>query len=216
MPVTQTKVQVNKDYKSLSYVCRLDAFVNGVPFSVRWHVDLMALELATKDSLFNVIAIMIRGNLDHNGIKHNKADLEYVVNKMMDGMYKYIPELKPKKPIEVPEGWNPFSKDKNTHGSVGQINGKPVSQLAKMLPGVGAKCAPPCNCYDYKDADTSDWTIETCIIHLNDRHGTLPEKDSRYWDREKIAKWLDELHDSGKVNLEFQPWDSEGKEENGN
>lgn len=35
------------------------------------------------------------------------------------------------------------------------------------------------------------------IQHLNDKHKMS---------REKIADWLDELHDSGKINLEFEPW----------
>lgn len=213
MTVTQSQVQVSKNLQNLTYQCKYKGFVDGVPFEVRWNVDAMALELVDKDALKNTIAIMIRGNLDHNKISHSKNDLHTIVNKMVNEMYKYIPVLAKKaqpysKPVAVPEGWGP---DKTTQGGVGKINGKPVSQLAELLPGMKVNVDYPCECIINTQA-----ALESVIIHLNDQHGTLPKTAKNYWDREKIAKWLDEIHDSGIVNLEFQPWDSEGKEENGN
>lgn len=88
------------------------------------------------------------------------------------------------------------------HGSFGpnkpQPNTKSISEVSKELPGM--KYVPTfqerrsigCNCMPSKPQGL--WGF---IQHLNDNH-----KHSR----EKIAKWLDELHDSGKVNLEFEPW----------
>lgn len=78
---------------------------------------------------------------------------------------------------------------------------EPVAQKAKKLPGMefrtecpGEFLGNPCV---YKDR------LYHMVQHLNDEHR---------WTRESIADFLDELHDSGQVNLEFQPWDEEPPE----
>lgn len=70
-----------------------------------------------------------------------------------------------------------------------------VSQASNQLPGVKEKVRFPCNCHLLKDRLM---TVKSVIIHLNDDCG---------WSRERIADWLDELHDSGIINIEFQSWD---------
>lgn len=65
------------------------------------------------------------------------------------------------------------------------------------LPGIKQKMP---ECPDLKcGVKESDWTLRGMIMHLNDSHK---------WTREKIADWLDELHDAGKINIEFEPWEA--------
>ena len=78
-----------------------------------------------------------------------------------------------------------------------------VAKMSFDLPGMKAQISPPCGCFSNQVSYFI--FLRDSIMHLNDFH--------KEWTREKIADWLDELHDSGKVNLEFSPWD-EGEEEN--
>lgn len=71
-----------------------------------------------------------------------------------------------------------------------------VTVKSRTLPGMAALVTCPCEFPTHED---EAWII---IQHLNDNIG---------WSREKIADWLDELHDSGQINIEFQPW-NEGEE----
>jgi len=97
-----------------------------------------------------------------------------------------------------------------------------VAEESRRLPGVSEKVVCPCErpaiplvidsyesaglrymveeCCTLKGfvGQNNTSTIRNIIIHLN---------DDIKWSREKIADWLDELHDSGQVNIEFQPWD---------
>jgi hypothetical protein len=68
-----------------------------------------------------------------------------------------------------------------------------VAQWAKLLPGVNTKVKYPCKCGNRTDL------VYDVIIHLNDYH-----KD---WNRERIADWIDEMHDKGLINAEFSPWE---------
>lgn len=71
-----------------------------------------------------------------------------------------------------------------------------ISARTKNLPGMGYLVKnPPCLHFTHKDV-----TLWRLVQHLNDQHR---------WSREKIADFLDELHDSGQVNLEFSPWKEE-------
>lgn len=62
--------------------------------------------------------------------------------------------------------------------------------LSKMLPGANAMIFPPCAC-----KNTTKVPVRAAVIHLNDVH---------LWKREAIADWLDEVHESGEVDLEFK------------
>jgi hypothetical protein len=86
-----------------------------------------------------------------------------------------------------------------------------VSRTSKKLPGMNYITDYPCGCKRLEDTvDEYGWhlrrvtdepvrgTLWGAVQHLNDKH--------KEWSRERIADWLDELHESGKVNLEFQPW----------
>lgn len=46
--------------------------------------------------------------------------------------------------------------------------------------------------------------VRETIIFLN---------DSVQWTREQIADWLDGLHDSGVINIEFEPWEEENEQD---
>lgn len=74
------------------------------------------------------------------------------------------------------------------------------SNLAKILsyalPGMTARVEMPAECLSEHGSKYK--VLRSAVMHLNDSHK---------WSREKIADWLDELHDSGAVNLEFQPWE---------
>lgn len=65
---------------------------------------------------------------------------------------------------------------------------KMLKRKSKSLPGMKRDVNHPCSC-GYAPAPL--WNV---VIHLNDNHA---------WSREKIADWLDELHDAGIVNIEF-------------
>lgn len=76
-----------------------------------------------------------------------------------------------------------------------------ISMAATKLPGMGVMMEPPCDCSWLRGAKP----LMENVIHLNDFHG---------WSREKIADWIDELHEAGTINAEFQPWDEgEGEKE---
>ena len=59
---------------------------------------------------------------------------------------------------------------------------------SRQLPGVENKVRYPCIHYSVAN------TIWGIIQHLN---------DVDKWSREKIADWLDDLHDKGEINIEF-------------
>lgn len=90
------------------------------------------------------------------------------------------------------------------HGSFGPTNPQPksISEVSKELPGMDyapsffERMSIGCNCSPFRTSQ-SLWGF---IQHLNDNHR---------FSREKIADWLDALHDSGKINLEFEPWKEE-------
>jgi hypothetical protein len=88
-----------------------------------------------------------------------------------------------------------------------------VSSKSKKLPGMDHKVVCPAlgaslgDMYGLKGektailcTDEKPSSLWNQVQHLNDEHE---------WPREKIADWLDELHDSGEVNLEFEPWEEE-------
>lgn len=76
-----------------------------------------------------------------------------------------------------------------------------IANISKTLPGVQQVVGYPCDCEEY-DSCHKLWDI---IQHLNDVHTD--------WTRERIADWIDELHDAGDINAEFQPWNSEPVED---
>lgn len=98
----------------------------------------------------------------------------------------------------------------NVYMSTNNANykGHEISQATKQLPGMDAKVYCPCQfedwVCDFKKTATKIWYI---VQHLND--------DAK-WTRDKVADWLDELHDTGQVNLEFQSWGEEPKPESEN
>lgn len=84
-------------------------------------------------------------------------------------------------------------------GTVKPVQANSFSTKARELPGmeyVPGGC--PSDDVKKKCANSSKWILFYVVQHLNDEHK---------WTREQISDWLDELHDSGKVNLEFSPWE---------
>lgn len=78
-----------------------------------------------------------------------------------------------------------------------------VEAYSKALPGMNHVV----NAQDIQDTcgcAMMGRTLWSYIQHLN---------DSDRWSRERIADWLDELHDSGKINLEFSPWEDNNDNE---
>ena len=67
------------------------------------------------------------------------------------------------------------------------------SELSHILPGVKEEVEYPCKNFEHHVGEKGQ--IRTIIIHMNDVHK---------WTREQIADWLDELHDSGVINIEFE------------
>lgn len=106
------------------------------------------------------------------------------------------------------ESLEKYSDAQNKHDKQAEI-----AEIAETLPGVQTIVTCPCDLPPTASIDLfnpgrtcrykgRDGRIYSIIQHLNDGAG---------WSREKIADWLDELHDSGQVNLEFEPWQEEGE-----
>jgi hypothetical protein len=69
-----------------------------------------------------------------------------------------------------------------------------TSTDSKKLPAMDTLVEYPCNCQIVSQRDKM-WTI---VQHLNDRDK---------WTRNRIADWIDDLHDRGIINAEFESWD---------
>lgn len=75
-----------------------------------------------------------------------------------------------------------------------------IAYASLSLPGMNAKVSCP---ETYKSVDLTvkcsvrNRSLWSVIQHLNDTHN---------WTREAIADWVDELHEAGTINAEFQPW----------
>lgn len=67
-------------------------------------------------------------------------------------------------------------------------SGTGLSSLASQLPGVLNLVNYPCEHFVFQDR------LDAVIVHLN---------DSDKWTREKIADWLDDLADSGTIDINF-------------
>ncbi len=70
------------------------------------------------------------------------------------------------------------------------------SNLARNLPGMESLVHYPCGHHSLKSS------LKNIIMHLNDHDR---------WSREKIADWLDELHDAGEIDIEFKVGDDDPK-----
>lgn len=86
----------------------------------------------------------------------------------------------------------------------GFINGKSVDMLSYKLPAIDTivpyPCKKDCAC-GYVEKSGS---LREIIMHLNDLDK---------WSREAIADWIDELHDKGLINAEFQVPDNRTDEQ---
>jgi hypothetical protein len=78
-----------------------------------------------------------------------------------------------------------------------------LNRLSNLMPAAQEIVEYPCNC---PNTITSDPRLQfpvtnrlmNCVMHLNDMHTE--------WTREKIADWIDELHEAGTINAEFELW----------
>lgn len=95
--------------------------------------------------------------------------------------------------------WQPLGDGFNEYDSI------QMDQFSRRLPGAYENVTYPCDCpakhFDVKTNSYSDvpgpvqGKLRGAIIHMNDKHK---------WSREAIADWLDELHDSGQVDIVFK------------
>ncbi len=75
-----------------------------------------------------------------------------------------------------------------------------VEIMATALPGARVMVERPCGC-----AFSEQEMLFMVVIHLNDTHNDSFNLTG--WPREKIADWIDKLHDDGVINAEFSPWE---------
>ena len=90
-------------------------------------------------------------------------------------------------------------KTVNSSSEVGINKDKVANEIENKsleLPGMNEVVKVHCDCYTSEKVPL--WNY---IQHLNDDHSE--------WTRERIADWLEELHNSGTINLEFEPWRTE-------
>ena len=81
--------------------------------------------------------------------------------------------------------------------------GNTVADIAKDLPGMDYQTECPA-CMSEAAWGVMVGPLYLVIQHLNDSHP---------WSRDRIADWLDKLHDDGKVDLSFDVKDHDGKEQ---
>lgn len=88
------------------------------------------------------------------------------------------------------------------------VNEFEISSASKGLPGMGAVVECPDEKCGFTEMDKyGEWSsfrykakLWSVVQHLNDYHK---------WSRDKIADWIDDLHDRGIINAEFEPWGEE-------
>lgn len=90
--------------------------------------------------------------------------------------------------------------------------GANIGEIAKHLPGVMTNVPAPKWCTSVGAAaaggcSTGPNAVYYLVQHLNDYHKLS---------REVIADWIDELHDTGKMNAEFKPWGEEDSQSTDN
>lgn len=103
--------------------------------------------------------------------------------------------------LYAPNSGHGFSELVSIHEQLmgsGFNNDSDFSSLSRNLPGMNEMVDCPACGYDkHLDATVGPQqrsTVWRTVQHLNDRHR---------WTRESIADWLDELHDNGVVDIEF-------------
>lgn len=82
-----------------------------------------------------------------------------------------------------------------------------LSRLASTMPGAKTIVDYPCDCpgksiFSNEKPFPDESALMNVIMHLNDFHE---------WSRQKIADWIDELHDKGTINAEFESWNDNPK-----
>lgn len=132
------------------------------------------------------VASFLESAMDQKIFPNNKwKDLGYVSDHKLNGVHtsSLQPQLTAYQLVNMNIQW-----------STGGTN--QLQDLASQLPGVQIQVGYPCACGMAPKRNS----LINIIMHLND-----VEK----WDRERIADWLDELHDSGEVNIEFETPDAD-------
>ncbi len=130
-------------------------------------------------------------SLSSNG-KHHQAVVS-TLNVVLDTAFPGVDSIKPVKTIKP--GFNFGEKIAMMGGGtvyMSTIGGDEsgISLAAGKLPGIYTRVKIPCDCgWKY------EVSIKECVIHLNDTH---------HWDRNKVANWLDRLHDDGMIDIEFK------------
>lgn len=110
----------------------------------------------------------------------------------------YILEIKSKKPANEAKGGYTLTETNGQLINPAVAVMSDASTLSRSLPGVQSFVEYPCDCYPpFEHRSATLWNI---IQHLND------DDD---WSREKIADWIDELHDKKIINAEFAPWNDD-------
>lgn len=71
----------------------------------------------------------------------------------------------------------------------------------------------PCACPKEVVDSMAQFSLAQEIMHLNDSHNPIRAGVTDPWPRERIADWLDELHNSGQVDLSIH-WDEEHDDDN--
>lgn len=112
-----------------------------------------------------------------------------------DTPHAHIKHLIKKKARSMPDGFFAGLSDERIQ-KIQQIHQmrNDLAALAGELPGVQANVLPPCSC-PHEVYNHGYWTLMEVITHLNDYHRLT---------REKIADWLDDVHESGRIDLEFK------------
>ena len=166
--------------KVLEFVFRVETHCEATDYPIEVVVDeklliLYVVEVVLEDVIERVIYKLSElSGIEANRIKYPMRFL--IESQLKDKLYWLKANA---------SGANPFSL------TTKEVAPPVVSKLG--IPDLNKQLLSPCNdlC---KETNGVDYIrpLTKIIIHLNDRHR---------WSREKIADWLDEIHDKGLVDL---------------
>jgi hypothetical protein len=157
-------------------------YLNGQATTVKYTLSEEILKQAETES-FEFIKANIAGKLAQElAFKHplNQSQEHYVYSELLAMFSNGSPA---EKYAHTYAGTDQFSTLASKLPAVDQMVkhpslGDPLSYVGKLL-----KCK-----------DNREMPLQAMVIHLNDHHK---------WTRERIADWIDDLHDSGIIDAEF-------------
>lgn len=194
------KVWMTDDYMKLCKQVKVQFYFEGKKYSHTIFIDEEFFKYATTEKdivMFLVDEISKRHNWDHAVSMHFRGLMLEILGIESKNDYMYNYTLNEGGIVANNPAGDIAYNDAYYYKQNAIPEGGNIAAAAMHLPGMDTKIKYPCKCASGK-AVAIKVELYYVIQHLNDSHIE--------WTREKIADWLDELQDSGQVNLDFEPW----------